>query len=635
MKFDNVTTAKCNVFSPCNADGSSNGGNTNLNCADPDYRATHLGECGDDERCSDPLFAAANPTLCLNTTRLIVKPSAAVVEVLQGVQYVAFLVTGGVETELTEGVVWSVDDISIALIGAGSGNATGVAVGITSVFATYGALTAAAQIEVIADGACAERENHFLLLCDVSKSSGAGFSPAFNTRLDFAKEVLENFVVNGNLARDDYALLKFSTSATEVQAFTQDQQELLDAIATLATLQEQTSLSQTLTDARDYFTAQGVSSVGRVIVLLTDGENNTGVDPLPIAQELRDSGIILIVVALRAKYTPFRMLERMASGGFFVNALKSNYTDVPEWVSGMRQYLCSGNCVPIGDVTLGVGQLNFGGFINWDVTVGVVDLIGQNDGGPPLFDLLPGNGLYVDLCGSGGGEPSNLGTIRTKRDIAVTAGNECTLTVAIAGNQRQNRTPDVVRVSSFDQDNNLIEDLSISVTNFAQLFTDYEIDFTVPGGVTGVSIEIKQESVPSGGSQVFGNLLDNVRLFDVTEDEMLFEDNFDADNPTYVPPACGYGESEGGYGYGYDCYNTCLDGVIPEQIPDTSPLPNLEGESDPVVYTSTKSAIACCPDELTNCAERVATAESDISQADADQKAYVEALALAEAALTC
>lgn len=45
----------------------------------------------------------------------------------------------------------------------------------------------------------------------------------------------------------------------------------------------------------------------------------------------------------------------------------------------------------------GVGKLDYTSFANWIVTAGSVDLIGNG-----LFDIYPGNGLYVDLNGSTG-----------------------------------------------------------------------------------------------------------------------------------------------------------------------------------------------------------------------------------------
>jgi hypothetical protein len=57
----------------------------------------------------------------------------------------------------------------------------------------------------------------------------------------------------------------------------------------------------------------------------------------------------------------------------------------------------------------GVGQLNYFNFANWTVANagqgGTVDLIGNG-----FFDFYPGNGLYIDLDGSGNGTPGLLTT---------------------------------------------------------------------------------------------------------------------------------------------------------------------------------------------------------------------------------
>jgi hypothetical protein len=62
---------------------------------------------------------------------------------------------------------------------------------------------------------------------------------------------------------------------------------------------------------------------------------------------------------------------------------------------------------------MGVGQLNYDNFANWTVANaasagGIVDLIGNG-----FFDFYPGNGLYVDLLGSGNGTPGLLTTKQT------------------------------------------------------------------------------------------------------------------------------------------------------------------------------------------------------------------------------
>jgi len=54
--------------------------------------------------------------------------------------------------------------------------------------------------------------------------------------------------------------------------------------------------------------------------------------------------------------------------------------------------------------------------------------------------------------------------------------------------------------------------------------------------------------------------------------------------------------------YGYDCYGEgCLTEPIPPQVPDPTPLNNIEtGYTPPRVYTSTQTACAECPDGYAN-----------------------------------
>lgn len=71
--------------------------------------------------------------------------------------------------------------------------------------------------------------------------------------------------------------------------------------------------------------------------------------------------------------------------------------------------------------------LNYTGFANWTVTNGTVDLIGQGGG----FDLLPGNGRYVDLDGS-----SSQAGILTSSALSLSGGVSYNLTFSLAGSQR-------------------------------------------------------------------------------------------------------------------------------------------------------------------------------------------------------
>ena len=78
----------------------------------------------------------------------------------------------------------------------------------------------------------------------------------------------------------------------------------------------------------------------------------------------------------------------------------------------------------------GVGRLNYNSFANWTVANsspqgGTVDLIGNG-----FFDLYPGNGLYVDLLGTGNGVP---GLFTTKETFAI---GTYTLSFDLAGSAR-------------------------------------------------------------------------------------------------------------------------------------------------------------------------------------------------------
>ena len=74
----------------------------------------------------------------------------------------------------------------------------------------------------------------------------------------------------------------------------------------------------------------------------------------------------------------------------------------------------------------GSAVLNYGGFSNWDVTGGTVDLIGNGK-----WDFQPGNGLYVDLDGS----TRNAGQLTS---VLFLEAGDYLLSFDLAGNHRNN-----------------------------------------------------------------------------------------------------------------------------------------------------------------------------------------------------
>lgn len=144
----------------------------------------------------------------------------------------------------------------------------------------------------------------------------------------------------------------------------------------------------------------------------------------------------------------------------------------------------------------GVGAGNYTGFLKWTVSDGSVDLIGFTGYGDPYWDMLPGNGLYVDMDGS----TEDAGKI-TSIPLSFDPGDYI-LQFDIAGNQRDYGSDSaIVQVGA----GSFLSEL-ISVAG-KENFTTFSMSFTVNSATTG---SISFEGI--GGDNV-GLLLDNVCLF--------------------------------------------------------------------------------------------------------------------------
>ena len=74
----------------------------------------------------------------------------------------------------------------------------------------------------------------------------------------------------------------------------------------------------------------------------------------------------------------------------------------------------------------GTGVFNYAAFANWDITSGTVDVIGNG-----YFDLIPGNGLYIDLDGTS----EQAGTLESKVAFMLEPG-DYELEFELAGSRR-------------------------------------------------------------------------------------------------------------------------------------------------------------------------------------------------------
>ena len=141
--------------------------------------------------------------------------------------------------------------------------------------------------------------------------------------------------------------------------------------------------------------------------------------------------------------------------------------------------------------TAALAYSTYGGFTQWTVSDGTVDLIGNG-----FFDFLPGNGLYVDMDGSTG----NAGTLTSMTPSLLAAG-DYVLQFDLAGNHRNGAAESVtvqVQLGSL-----VNQTISLGQND---PFTTYQFAFSV-AGPTSVNI-----SFAGAGGDNIGMLLDNVSI---------------------------------------------------------------------------------------------------------------------------
>lgn len=477
-----------------------------------------------DERCDDPAFRAANPEICRLHPELILTPSYSLTEPGKTITYAVLLRANGIETPITKGLTWFTSNVGVATIN-NEGVATGVLAGQVTISVTWQDLSAQAQLDVV--GSCAETHQNFRILIDHSKSMGQSFSSGYATKLAFSKATAADFIDTINYSKDQVAVSMFSDAYGELQPWTDDALTARAAVNSIALAQEKTDIADALSAAIESFNGQlGV----RVVVMFTDGEW-TGSDPKAIAQAFKESGGFLVIVATRSWGEFFVDMLEMASDGFLLSAYGATQSGILASLSGLKSFICSGSCTP-DPGTAPMAQLNYTGFINWDVTAGRVDLIGLG-----LWDVRPGNGLYVDLQGTGDagfpapGQDFGLGQLTSKADFTFTAGQTYRFTISVGGSQAANNGGLwEVRLRVGDEFDNTVQ-----VLDGVEPLTPRVFEWTPSTNHTG-KIIIEQSSIPAGAHHNVGCTIDEITLENITTPETLIYDNFDSENPVTIPP---------------------------------------------------------------------------------------------------
>ena len=130
----------------------------------------------------------------------------------------------------------------------------------------------------------------------------------------------------------------------------------------------------------------------------------------------------------------------------------------------------------------------------WTVAGGTVDLIGSSFNGS-LADLLPGNGVYIDLDGS-----TNQAGLLTSPSLSLLGGVTYTATFDLAGSQRGSSETGTVTFGSASLGFNIASGVG---------FAGYSLSFT-PGVGGNYTLSFQND----GGDNV-GALLDNVAVTEV------------------------------------------------------------------------------------------------------------------------
>lgn len=313
MPFDfTITTAPC--LTPCAQN-------------DSDDKSKNPPEC------EDPLFAADNPTICTDNNgnpvtilALRIVPTEATVEVGKTSPFRAYLdFSDGRVKDMTDSVVWSTGNGTVASIAQVTGYATGLSEGSTTVTAVFRTYFAFAQLNVEAE--CISLPVDFAVVIDRSGSMNA-VGPDGRTRMESALIATQAFVANVNYTKDQVALISFSGTLDDVQqpavrecnntihtTLTDVQADVETALASVGIVEPCDTTDATtgrhkltcltyigcaLTAAYDELTSSRARAEARkCVILLTDGGNNyCGIDPEEVAAQMRAENFAVAVIAL-------------------------------------------------------------------------------------------------------------------------------------------------------------------------------------------------------------------------------------------------------------------------------------------------------------------------------------------------
>jgi len=137
---------------------------------------------------------------------------------------------------------------------------------------------------------CRNKTADIMLVMDVSLSMEG-------KKLADAKVAAKTFVDQLDAAYDRSGLVKFSTTASLVQGLTFDQNVIKAAIDSLIA-EGWTAIGEGIYTATNEITVNGRTGAAKIEVLLSDGQNNRGRNPLTAAQDAANKNIKIYTIGL-------------------------------------------------------------------------------------------------------------------------------------------------------------------------------------------------------------------------------------------------------------------------------------------------------------------------------------------------
>lgn len=457
----------------------------------------------------------------------------------------------GTVEDVTLQAVWTSADESIATIGSTSGEATGISPGTVEITAEFKDESGTANLTVF--HSCLDDPSDVVFVVERSESMLSSADGA--SRLQHVKDGIAMARETFRSAEDKLGLVSFAGTyadqtedAATDQVLTDQYASFDEAVASLSASGTGTSVAEALAEAQSILAPS--TATNKVAVLIVDGPANvtapggdTSTEAAAIAaatsaastqaQLLRDAGVTVVVIGYAVQDEYVADLTALASPGY--TWFPNNAAELKTALALLSNTFCirNGYYYSYSPTSVYSTELNYSSFTNWDVTRGAVDLVGKGSNGLPLYDVLPGNGMYVDMVGTdpisrAGVAESPDGTYEGKMESKTTfnfvVGKTYKLSFYLAGNN-------VNRDGDFGVDVSISGGVlaadSIVISDKLQPFTLHEYEFTVASPLSG---KIIFDSHDNPGANV-GLLLDRVTLENVTDSVTMFTDTFDTENP--------------------------------------------------------------------------------------------------------